>query len=81
MVEFDSLNTFTANIYCVENSTGGTGLFTHWCLVMEILQFQYPTLLNKQVHNLCLTYTDANGCGSNYCDAIISSKSSGYALY
>ena len=83
---FDStLNTFTTNIYCVENSTGGTGPFTYNWVFGDgnTSNFQYPTHVYNQVgyYNLCLTYTDANGCSSNYCDTItISSKSSGYTL-
>ena len=83
---FDStLNTFTTDIYCVENSTGGTGPFTYNWVFGDgnTSNLQYPTHVYNQVgdYNLCLTYTDANGCSSNYCDTItISSKSSGYTL-
>ncbi|MDB2538997.1 PKD domain-containing protein [Flavobacteriales bacterium] len=83
---FDStLNTFTTDIYCVENSTGGTGPFTYNWVFGDgnTSNLQYPTHIYNQVgdYNLCLTYTDANGCSSNYCDTItISSKSSGYTL-
>ena len=77
---FDStLNTFTTDIYCVENSTGGTGPFTYNWVFGDgnTSNLQYPTHVYNQVgdYNLCLTYTDANGCSSNYCDTItISSK-------
>ena len=83
---FDStLNTFTTDIYCVENSTGGTGPFTYNWVFGDgnTSNLQYPTHVYNQVgdYNLCLTYTDANGCSSNYCDTItISSKSNGYTL-
>ena len=83
---FDStLNTFTTDIYCVENSTGGTGPFTYNWVFGDgnSSNLQYPTHVYNQVgdYNLCLTFTDANGCSSNYCDTItISSKSSGYTL-
>ena len=83
---FDStLNTFTTDIYCVENSTGGTGPFTYNWVFGDgnTSNLQYPTHVYNQVgdYNLCLTYSDANGCSSNYCDTItISSKSSGYTL-
>ena len=86
MANFDStLNTFTTDIYCVENSTGGTGPFTYNWVFGDgnTSNLQYPTHVYNQVgdYNLCLTYTDANGCSSNYCDTItISSKSSGYTL-
>jgi len=84
---FDStLNTFTTDIYCVENSTGGTGPFTYNWVFGDgnTSNLQYPTHIYNQVgdYNLCLSYTDANGCSSNYCDTItISSKSSGYTLH
>ena len=83
---FDStLNTFTTDIYCVENSTGGTGPFTYNWVFGDgnTSNLQYPTHVYNQVgdYNLCLTYSDANGCSSNYCDTItISSKSNGYTL-
>ena len=83
---FDStFNTFTTDIYCVENSTGGTGPFTYYWVFGDgnTSNLQYPTHLYTQVgaYHLCLTYTDANGCSSYYCDTItISSKSSGYTL-
>ena len=86
---FDStLNTFTTDIYCVENSTGGTGtgpIAYNWVFGDgNTSNLQYPTHVYNQVgdYNLCLTYTDANGCSSYYCDTItISSKSSGYTLH
>jgi hypothetical protein len=83
---FDStFNTFTTDIYCVENSTGGTGPFTYYWVFGDgnTSNLQYPTHIYNQVgdYNLCLTYTDASGCSSYYCDTItISSKSSGYTL-
>ena len=83
---FDSINnTFTTDIYCVENSTGGTGPFTYNWVFGDgnTSNVQYPTHVYNQVgdYNLCLTFTDANGCSSNYCDTItISSKSNGYTL-
>ena len=84
----DSLNTFTTDIYCVENSTGGTGtgpIAYNWVFGDgNTSNLQYPTHVYNQVgdYNLCLTFTDANGCSSNYCDTItISSKSSGYTLH
>ena len=83
---FDSINnTFTTDIYCVENSTGGTGPFTYNWVFGDgnTSNVQYPTHIYNQVgdYNLCLTFTDANGCSSNYCDTItISSKSNGYTL-
>ena len=84
--DFDStLNTFTTDIYCVENSIGGTGPFTYNWVFGDgnTSNLQYPTHVYNQVgdYNLCLTFTDANGCSSIYCDTItISSKSNGYTL-
>ena len=83
---FDSINnTFTTDIYCVENSSGGIGPFTYNWVFGDgnTSNVQYPTHIYNQVgdYNLCLTFTDANGCSSNYCDTItISSKSNGYTL-
>ena len=84
--DFDSTNNaFTNQVYCVENSTGGTGPFSYNWVFGDgnTSNLQYPTHIYNQVgdYNLCLTYTDANGCSSVYCDTItISSRSSGYTL-
>jgi len=88
---FDStLNTFTTDIYCVENSTSGPGPgpgpFTYNWVFGDgnTSNLQYPTHVYNQVgdYNLCLSFADANGCSSIYCDTItINSKSSGYTLH
>jgi hypothetical protein len=83
--DFDSINNnFTNDVYCVENSTGGTGPFTYNWVFGDgnSSNLQYPTHVYNQVgdYNLCLTYTDANGCSSNYCDTITISSRNGYNL-
>ena len=57
-------------------------------LIIGYLEMETPPIFSIQLiyikvgdYNLCLTYTDANGCSSVYCDTItISSRSSGYTL-
>jgi hypothetical protein len=83
--DFDSTsNSFTTNIYCVENSTGGTGPFTYNWVFGDgnTSNLQYPTHVYNQVgdYNLCLTYTDANGNSSNYCDTVTISSRNGFTL-
>ena len=83
---FDSINNvFTTDIYCVENSSGGSGPFSYNWVFGDgnTSNIQYPTHVYNQVgdYNLCLTYTDANGCSSNFCDTIsIVFKSIQYTL-
>jgi hypothetical protein len=83
--DFDSTsNSFTTNIYCVENSTGGTGPFTYNWVFGDgnTSSVQYPVHVYNQVgdYNLCLTYTDANGNSSNYCDTVTISSRNGFTL-
>ena len=83
--DFDSINNnFTNDVYCVENSSGGIGPFSYNWVFGDgnSSNLQYPTHVYNQVgdYNLCLTYTDANGCSSNYCDTITISSRNGYTL-
>ncbi len=82
---FDSTNNaFTNQVYCVENSTGGAGPYSYNWVFGDgnTSNLQYPTHIYNQVgdYNLCLTYTDASGCSSNYCDTITISSRNGYTL-
>tara|TARA_B100001564_G_scaffold86773_1_gene70512 strand:+ start:131 stop:1090 length:960 start_codon:yes stop_codon:yes gene_type:complete len=83
--DFDSTsNSFTTNIYCVENSTGGTGPFSYNWVFGDgnTSNLQYPTHVYNQVgdYNLCLTYSDANGNSSTYCDTVTISSRNGFTL-
>ena len=83
--DFDSTsNSFTTDIYCVENCSGGTGPFSYNWVFGDgnTSSVQYPVHVYNQVgdYNLCLTYTDANGNSSNYCDTVTISSRNGFTL-
>jgi hypothetical protein len=83
--DFDSTsNSFTTDIYCVENCSGGIGPFSYNWVFGDgnTSSIQYPVHVYNQVgdYNLCLTYTDANGYSSNYCDTVTISSRNGFTL-